>query len=89
MAEEAKTEGRESVEMKCRQKGTTMSKKGEETETSSAELYATAENVASSILHYIDTMYPLMWNGVPKSARVSVRNIISNKVRSVLSEKQR
>jgi len=66
-----------------------MSKKGEETETSSAELYATAENVASSILYHIDTMYPLMWECVPNTARSSLRSIITSQVRSALIDKQR
>lgn len=41
-----------------------------------------AHDVASEVLHHIDTMYPVMWQGAPQSARISVRNTI---VQAVLS----
>jgi hypothetical protein len=35
-----------------------------------------AQAIAFEVLGHIDTMYPAMWNGVPKTARVSLRNTI-------------
>jgi len=35
-----------------------------------------AHDVASEVLHHIDTMYPDMWRHAPQSARTSVRNTI-------------
>lgn len=42
-----------------------------------------AFDIAMSALHHIDTMYPGMWNGVPKSARLSLRNHIWNHVKAI------
>jgi hypothetical protein len=43
-------------------------------------LQETAEDIAAAVLHHIDTMYPQMWQGVPKTARISLRNTIIAKV---------
>jgi hypothetical protein len=42
-----------------------------------------ADAVAFAVMDHIDTMYPAMWLNVPKTARVSVRNVI---VRTVMLE---
>lgn len=39
-----------------------------------------ADSIASEVLHHIDQMYPAMWEGVPKTARTSVRNTIRQQV---------
>lgn len=36
------------------------------------------EEIASTVIRYIDTMYPAMWTNVSKSARLSIRNTILN-----------
>jgi hypothetical protein len=48
---------------------------------------AAARDVASHVLQHIDDMYPKMWEGAPKTARLSVRNTISNRVAALLAEK--
>jgi len=35
-----------------------------------------AYSVAHALLHHIDQMYPKMWEGVAKSARLSIKNTI-------------
>ncbi len=42
-----------------------------------------ADMVAFKVMDHIDTMYPEIWENVPKIARVSIRNTI---VRSVMTE---
>ena len=42
-----------------------------------------ARDVAAHVIQHIDDMYPKMWDGVPKTARVSVRNTIHNRVASL------
>src|SRR6266478_6213954 len=37
-----------------------------------------AEGMAIEVLDHIDSMYPGMWNGMPKSCRQSIRNKIIN-----------
>lgn len=46
-----------------------------------------AEEVATNVIHHIDTMYPNMWEGVPKTARVSIRNTIIREVKQTVNEK--
>ena len=36
------------------------------------------DEIAESIIGHIDTMYPKMWEGVPKTARMSLRNTVLN-----------
>lgn len=43
-----------------------------------------AERVAEEAIGHIDTMYPKMWENVPRSARVSLRGSIINTVVSEL-----
>ena len=38
------------------------------------------DEIATNILHHIDIMYPAMWVGVPKTARISLRNTILSHV---------
>jgi hypothetical protein len=45
-----------------------------------------ARDVAAHVIQHIDDMYPKMWDGVPKTARVSVRNTIYNRVASLLAQ---
>lgn len=49
------------------------------------EQKADARAVANHVIQHIDDMYPKMWEGVPKTARVSVRNTIYNRVASLLA----
>lgn len=35
-------------------------------------------DIADAVLRHIDTMYPKMWEGVPKTARLSIRNTVIN-----------
>lgn len=44
-----------------------------------------AATVAEAVLYHIDTMYPDMWNEVPKSARTSLKNFTRQRVLSVLT----
>ena len=39
-----------------------------------------ANKAAAEVINHIDTMYPAMWEGVPKSARTSVRNVVYHQV---------
>jgi hypothetical protein len=41
--------------------------------------------LAETVLHHIDTMYPRMWAGVSKSARMSLRNTIKIEVKMLIS----
>lgn len=43
------------------------------------------DDAATQILHHVDTMYPKMWNGVAKTARTSIRNVIKSQIRELLS----
>lgn len=45
-----------------------------------AEPAVDAEMVAAEVLHHIDTMYPDMWKGVPRTARISVRNCMIREI---------
>lgn len=45
-----------------------------------------ARDVAGEVLAHIDTMYPALWQGVPKTARTSVRHCIVTRVQRVLQE---
>lgn len=45
-----------------------------------------ARDVAVHVIQHIDDMYPKMWDGVTKTARVSVRNTIYNRVASLLAQ---
>lgn len=45
-------------------------------ETLQAASEEVAEAVANEVIYHIDQMYPKMWEGVPKTARVSVRNVV-------------
>ena len=45
-----------------------------------------ARDVAAHVIQHIDDMYPKMWEGMPKTARVSVRNTIYNRVASLLAQ---
>jgi hypothetical protein len=45
---------------------------------------AHANAVASEVIYHIDQMYPGMWEGVPTTARLSVRNTIINRVTALL-----
>ena len=36
------------------------------------------EEIAERVIGHIDTMYPAMWQNVPKTARTSIRNTIIN-----------
>lgn len=45
-----------------------------------------AQEIASAVLHHIDTMYPGMWRDVPRNARISVRNTIINEVKARFHE---
>ena len=45
---------------------------------------STAYSVAQAVIHHIDQMYPGMWQGVPKTARTSVRNTIRREVERAL-----
>lgn len=50
-----------------------------------------AEMVAAEVLHHIDTMYPKMWEGVPRTARTSVRNCLIREIgntRNLLPSKE-
>lgn len=49
-----------------------------------AEQKETAQRAMLNVLHHIDTMYPAMWKGVPKSARTSLRNTILKEVETAL-----
>lgn len=40
-----------------------------------------ASEVASEALYHIDQMYPDMWKNVPRTARISLRNIIVRSIR--------
>lgn len=55
-------------------------------DTLRANLITAPDAVASEVIGHINTMYPDMWIGVPKSARVSIRNVIK---RAVLAEMKR
>lgn len=35
-----------------------------------------AEYTCSHVLNHIDTMYPRMWKGIPKAARISLSNTV-------------
>lgn len=39
------------------------------------------EDFAQAVLNHIDTMYPSMWDGVPKTARTSIRNFIRSRIK--------
>jgi hypothetical protein len=45
-----------------------------------------AERMASEVIGHIDQMYPGMWQGVPKTARKSLRGCIINQVTAALSK---
>ena len=60
--------------------GYTPSAKREATETEKD----VARGVADEVIWHIDEMYPAMWVGVPKTARVSVRNTAYNKVLALI-----
>lgn len=47
---------------------------------------AAAWDVAAHVIQHIDDMYPKMWEGVPKTAHLSVRNTIFNRVAALLVE---
>lgn len=38
------------------------------------------------LIWHIDQMYPSMWEGVPKSARTSIKNTVYNRVISILTD---
>ena len=46
----------------------------------------TAQDIATDALNHIDTMYPDMWIGVPKAARLSLRNTIYNSAKLKTNE---
>lgn len=46
-----------------------------------------AEDVATEVIAYIDLMYPDMWNGVAKTARKSLRNVVRREVERALRNK--
>lgn len=50
--------------------------------------YDCGYDVACKVLHHIDTMYPVMWDDAPKSARESVGNTIIREVRRVVEEEK-
>lgn len=47
---------------------------------------ALAKQVVRDIIDHIDTMYPQMWEGTPRTARTSLRNIIYLAVTQALQE---
>jgi len=42
------------------------------------------ELVAIRVLHHIDTMYPKLWETVPKNARYSVRNTLQRELEQAI-----
>jgi hypothetical protein len=38
-------------------------------------------SVVDEFLHYIDTMYPIMWQNTPTTARQSLRNTLKSYIR--------
>jgi len=44
------------------------------------DLDYTSQDVATAVLHHIDTMYPAMWDAVAKAARTSIRNTILQEI---------
>lgn len=51
---------------------------------STSEEKQVAADAGNEVIWYIDRMYPSMWDSVPKSARTSVKNIVHNRVISIL-----
>lgn len=49
-----------------------------------AEEKQIATDAGNEVIWYIDAQYPAMWDGVPKSARTSVKNTVYNRVISIL-----
>lgn len=45
-----------------------------------------AYRVAEEVIHHLDTMYPNMWDSVPKTARRSVKSFIINRMITTLTE---
>lgn len=43
-----------------------------------------AKVVAEELISHIDQMYPAMWQGVPKTARTSVKNTVYNQTLAAL-----
>ncbi len=48
------------------------------------EVYRDADDAAIRVICHMDTMYPALWDGVPKTARTSVRNTIASEIRMLL-----
>ena len=52
-----------------------------------------AHQAAGEIIHHIDTMYPVMWQGVGKCARTSIRNTafyaVLSAINAIIYENQR
>ena len=46
-----------------------------------------AYNLASEVIDHIDKMYPVVWTGAPKTARISIRNTIYNRVITLLTNR--
>lgn len=49
-----------------------------------AEERQTASDAGDAVIWHIDAQYPAMWDGVPKSARTSVKNTVYNAVITIL-----
>jgi len=45
-----------------------------------------AERIRNEVIGHIDLMYPGMWEGVPKTARISLRNLIEQQVKLYLGD---
>lgn len=48
-----------------------------------------ADDEAINLLDYIDTMYPNMWKSVPQTARVSVRNRLTQRLTALIEADRR
>ena len=53
-----------------------------------AEERELAKDSGNEVIWYIDAMFPAMWEGVPKSARTSIKNTVYNRVITILLNKQ-
>ena len=49
-----------------------------------AEERELAKDSGNEVIWYIDAMFPAMWEGVPKSARTSIKNTVYNRVITIL-----
>jgi hypothetical protein len=47
-----------------------------------------AKALADEVIGHIDAMYPAMWQNVPKTARISVRNTVYNRAVEMLARRK-